>query len=103
MSKIPTVLAPPGEELLKINGKYHIEKVEEFTHKGIKGYRITLSSVDIPEIAFPLWTGESGMVNQQSKLGAFLKTFGNDTDMWLGQDFQIVSWGLKSRVIVKVA
>ena len=98
MVKIKTqviVRREPSETL-----EYEIVNVEEVVTavRGLHGLRVTLKELKTNQtFATMLWLRET--VGEHSKLGAFVKALGDDTDKWIGKKIRIVSWKPRQREI----
>lgn len=96
---IGTSLPLPGDEAVKLDKKYAILEVKEFTSdvQLLKGWRVTLDGGKDALLALPLWERE--IASPSSKLGAFLDKLGNETDAWINKVIIFKSWTEKKREI----
>ena len=98
MSQNPQ-LPLPGEEAIKLDKKYVIMEVKDFTSEVQKlhGWRVTLDGGGDDLLAIPLWFRE--VVGRRAKMGSFIAALGNDPDAWVGHTIQFVAWAERNREI----
>jgi hypothetical protein len=68
--------------------------------QGFNGVRVTCRSADGGEVAEMLWIRP--IVGERTKLGAFVKVLGPDTDGWIGKKIKVLKWERRNRQIEKV-
>jgi len=101
MVKIKSELARSLPE--PVEGKtYTIVNVEviKTAVRGFDGVRVTLKDAKGNEYATMLWIRDR--VGENSKLGAFLKVLGDDTDTWVGKKIRIQEWRPRQRTVVLI-
>jgi len=98
MPKIDVKLAEQLPEP-KENKIYKITGAELFTSqvRAYKGLRVTMESTDGEKAVSALWTRT--VAGERSKLGAFVKALGDDTDTWVGKTIQFAAWRQGNREI----
>jgi hypothetical protein len=81
---------------------YTITAAELFTSqvRAYKGLRVNLKEEDGTEVVAPLWM--RSIAGEKSKLGAFVKCLGDNTDSWLGKKIKFVAWRANNREINQV-
>lgn len=96
---IGTSLPLPGDEAVKLDKKYIILDVQEFTSEvqGLKGWRVTLDGGKDDILALALWSRD--VASYYSKLGSFMSVLGNLTDNWVGKTIIFKSWTDRKREI----
>lgn len=102
MAKITTRLVKPESQVQWAGEVFRIHKVtrEIAGVAKLAGYKVLLVDDEGEVQSVMLWETEEA--SETSKLGAFLKVLGDDTDTWEGQVIQFKSWTMRNRVIAPV-
>ena len=98
MPEIPVEIAEQQPEP-KENETYTIEEVEVFTSqvRAYKGIRVKMVDANNNVAVTAIWL--RNVAGQKSKLGAFIKALGTNTDNWVHKKIKFVAWRDKNREI----
>jgi len=98
MPKIGTKVREGGDDV-EIGRKYEIVNVEEVTTEVsfYRGIRVSLQDEKKNEGTVMLWMRP--VTTPKSKLGAFIKLLGEDTDKWIGKKIIFKDWRQGARLV----
>lgn len=88
-----------GVDQVEIGVVYHIDNVEGVTTEisAYTGIRVSLMSDKKGEGNIMLW--KRPVTTPKSKLGAFIKLLGDNTDSWLGKKIIFKDWRVGARLV----
>lgn len=97
---MPTINVIAAEDIPapKPGREYKVKSAEEFKSavRNFAGIRVVLDGRE-GEVIESLWIRE--IVGKNSKLGAFIKALGKNTDKWQGKKIFFKTWGVGQREI----
>jgi hypothetical protein len=97
MPELPSRLSERWEPEV---GQTYTIKAAEIVRTDVQGYhgvRVVLEDKKNNSHVLMLWIRQ--FVGEKSKLGAFQKALGNNTDNWIGKKIKIVKWIPRQREI----
>lgn len=88
-----------GADNVQIGVVYHIDNVEDLTTEVSFYTGIRVSLIDAKKNSGNVMLWKRPVTTPKSKLGAFIKLLGDNTDKWLGQKIIFKDWRQGARLV----